>query len=125
MPVVEVISVSISEWGRIIKRTLDIILSFFGLLFLSPIFLVIIFGIKIEDPLGPTVFKNRRIGKDGKVFDLYKFRYMYWKYCVKDAYGVDKEYDEALKYEELLKEKNDTRSGPLYKIENDPRMMKF
>lgn len=50
---------------------------------------------------------------------------MYWKYCVKEAYGIDKRNDEALKYEEVLKEKNDTRNGPLYKIENDPRKMRF
>jgi len=44
---------------------------------------------------------------------------------VKEAYGIDKRNDEALKYEEVLKEKNDTRNGPLYKIENDPRKMRF
>lgn len=125
MPVVEILSVSMSEWERISKRTLDIIFSFGGLILLSPIFLIIAIGIKLEDHSGPVIFRNRRIGKDGKIFELYKFRYMYWKYSVKDAYGVDQENDEALIYEEKLKSKNDTRNGPLYKIQNDPRKMRF
>jgi lipopolysaccharide/colanic/teichoic acid biosynthesis glycosyltransferase len=50
---------------------------------------------------------------------------MYWKYCVKDAYGVNQNEDEALKYEESLKKDNDTRDGPLYKIKNDPRKTRF
>ncbi len=50
---------------------------------------------------------------------------MYWKYSIKDAYGVSEQEDEALRYEESLKIGNDQRDGPLYKIENDPRKMKI
>lgn len=125
MPVVEITAVSISAWERIVKRTIDIILSGLGLIILSPLFLLIALGIKIEDFSWPVIFRNRRIGKDGKIFFLYKFRYMYWKYCVKDAYGVSAKHDTALQYEEELKAKNDTRNGPLYKIDNDPRKMWF
>lgn len=125
MPVVEVTAVSISAWERILKRTIDIIGSIFGLILLLPILGIIALGIKIEDPSWPIIFRNRRIGKDGKMFDLYKFRYMYWKYSVKDAYGVVKKNDDALKFEEELKQKSDTRKWPLYKIENDPRKMQF
>ncbi len=46
---------------------------------------------------------------------------MYWKYSVKDAYGVGTSTDSALKYEEKLRKTADTRNGPLYKIANDPR----
>lgn len=56
---------------------------------------------------------------------LYKLRYLQWKYCVKDAYGVEAEKDEALQYEkELIKDKSD-RNGPLYKIADDPRKTKI
>ena len=65
--------------------------------------------IKLEDPSGPIIYKNRRTGYAGKEFFLYKFRYMYWKYSVKDGYGVEKKEDSALKYEEELKKKQDTR----------------
>lgn len=125
MPVIELTSVSISAWERIGKRTIDIIISSIGLILLAPIFVLIGIIIKIEDPSGPVFFANRRIGQSGKIFSLYKFRYMYWKYSVKDAYGIDESKDNALKYEEKLKEKNDTRSGPLYKISNDPRKTRF
>ncbi len=77
--------------------------------------------IRIEDFAGPAIYLNRRIGKNGHPFDLYKFRYIYWKYCVKDAYGVAPKHDDALKFEESLKKDHDGRSGPLYKIQNDPR----
>lgn len=50
---------------------------------------------------------------------------MYWKYCVKDGYGVDAQNDAALAYEEQLKESNDSRKDALYKIKNDPRKMKI
>ncbi len=50
---------------------------------------------------------------------------MYWKYCVKDGYGIDAQDDTALAYEEKLKSKNDTRKDALYKIKNDPRKMKI
>ncbi len=125
MPVIELTSVSISAWERIMKRIIDIVVSGVGLLILSPFFIIIGIVIKLEDPSGPVFFANRRIGQDGRVFSLYKFRYMYWKYSVKDAYGVDETKDSALKYEEKLKAKSDTRDGPLYKIANDPRKMKF
>lgn len=88
IPVVESISVSISLWERIVKRIFDILISFFGLIILSPLFLIIAVLIQIEDASGPILFRNRRVGYNGKEFFLYKFRYMYWKYSVKDAYGV-------------------------------------
>jgi exopolysaccharide biosynthesis polyprenyl glycosylphosphotransferase len=125
MPVIEITSVSISAWERITKRAIDIIWSLCGLIILFPLFVVIGIIIKLEDSSGPVFFANRRIGQSGQVFSLYKFRYMYWRYSVKDAYGIDGKKDSALKYEEKLKAKSDTRGWPLYKIVNDPRKMRF
>ncbi|MBP9779167.1 sugar transferase [Candidatus Gracilibacteria bacterium] len=125
LPVIEIRSLSINFWERFLKRLLDIILSIVSIILIIPIYIIIGIGIKIEDPSGPILFKNRRIGQNGKIFDLYKFRYMYWRYSIKDAYGVESNGDEALKYEESLKKKYDTRNGPLYKIHDDPRKMKF
>ncbi len=50
---------------------------------------------------------------------------MYWKYSIKDAYGVSEEDDSALQYEESLRKKRDQRNGPLYKISDDPRKMRI
>lgn len=57
------------------KRAIDIIISFFALLILWPLFIVIAILIKIEDN-GSVFYKQLRTGKNGKVFEMYKFRSM-------------------------------------------------
>ncbi|MCK9272900.1 exopolysaccharide biosynthesis polyprenyl glycosylphosphotransferase [Candidatus Gracilibacteria bacterium] len=121
IPITEIKSIGLSPWGRIIKRIFDIIVSFISLIFLSPFFIIIGLLIKLEDPSGPAIYKNKRVGKNQSFFNLYKFRYMKREYCIKDSYGVDHSEDEALEYEKQLIKEKSTRTGPLYKIENDPR----
>ena len=58
-----------------IKRSFDIIISFIGLILLSPLFLIISFIIKTSSE-GPIFFKQIRVGKDGKEFKIIKFRTM-------------------------------------------------
>ncbi len=58
-----------------LKRAFDICFSLMGLLLLSPLFLLIIIAIKIDDP-GPAFFKQKRIGKGKSYFYIYKFRSM-------------------------------------------------
>ena len=58
-----------------IKRAIDIVLSFCGLLFLSPVFLVLSIAIFIDDP-GPILFSQKRVGKNKQFFKLHKFRSM-------------------------------------------------
>jgi len=58
-----------------IKRIFDIIFSGLGLLILSPLFLVVAILIKI-DSKGPIFFRQRRVGKNGKIFKIWKFRTM-------------------------------------------------
>lgn len=58
-----------------IKRLMDIIFSLIGIIILSPIFLILTIWIKL-DSKGPAVFKQVRVGKDGKNFTIYKFRTM-------------------------------------------------
>lgn len=57
------------------KRLFDIVMSFIGLILLSPIFLVIAIWIKL-DSKGPVFYKQTRVGKDGKDFKIFKFRSM-------------------------------------------------
>lgn len=59
----------------LIKRFLDILLSLCGILFLLPIFIVIAIGIKVSSK-GPILFRQQRLGKKGKVFEIFKFRTM-------------------------------------------------
>lgn len=58
-----------------VKRFIDIVLSLFGIIVLSPIYLILILLIKL-DSKGPAVFKQVRVGKDNKDFTIYKFRTM-------------------------------------------------
>jgi exopolysaccharide biosynthesis polyprenyl glycosylphosphotransferase len=92
-----------------IKRVIDIFGSLFGLILLSPLFLVIGYKIKKEDPNGPVFFAQDRIGKDGEMFKMYKFRSM----CV-DA-------EERLA---LLLEHNEVE-GAMFKMKDDPRVTKI
>ncbi len=62
-------------YNRFIKRTMDIILSFIGIVVLSPVWLVIMVLIKL-DSKGPVFFKQERVGRDNKIFWTYKFRSM-------------------------------------------------
>lgn len=62
-------------YERIFKRILDLILSFGGLVVLSPIFAFISIWILIDDP-GPVLFTQKRVGKDKQYFKLHKFRSM-------------------------------------------------
>lgn len=61
---------------KIIKPSIDFILSVIGFILLSPIFLILCIWIKC-DSKGPIFFKQKRFGKDKKFFYIYKFRTMY------------------------------------------------
>lgn len=60
---------------RAVKRFLDVTASFLGLVLLSPLLLAVLILIKI-DSRGPVIFRQKRIGRNGKVFEIYKFRSM-------------------------------------------------
>ena len=65
----------IGFYEKYIKRGLDVLLSFGGLVVLSPVFLAIFIAIKIDDP-GPVLFTQKRVGKNKEFFKLHKFRSM-------------------------------------------------
>lgn len=96
-------SVSVYKY---MKRGLDIILSLIGIILLSPVFLIIAVAIKI-DSKGPVIFTHKRIGKNGKVIGLYKFRSM-----VNNAEDLIKKFTPE-QMEEYKKN---------YKLQNDPRI---
>lgn len=60
---------------RLAKRTLDVLVASLALILLSPLFIVIVLAIKLEDG-GPAIIKQRRVGLGGQLFAFYKFRSM-------------------------------------------------
>lgn len=59
-----------------LKNIFDSVCSFLGLLLLWPLLLVVAILIKVKMPGGPVIFKQQRVGKDAKLFTMYKFRSM-------------------------------------------------
>jgi exopolysaccharide biosynthesis polyprenyl glycosylphosphotransferase len=88
-----------------LKRATDLVLVSLGLLVISPILAMIAIGVKLDSP-GPVFYRQQRVGKDGRLFSMFKFRSM----C-QDA-------DRRL---ETLRGQNEA-SGPLFKMRNDPRV---
>ena len=92
---------------EVIKRIIDIVASFIGLILLSPLILIVSILIKLESK-GEVIFKQKRVGLNGKEFYMYKFRSM------------------VINAEELKKqlESQNEMSGPMFKIKDDPRITK-
>ncbi|WP_404427710.1 sugar transferase [Ureibacillus chungkukjangi] len=107
---IKLIQLNDSKGYLISKRLLDIICSLCGLIILIPLFLIISLLIKFEDSRGSVFFKQIRVGKNGKEFNIYKFRSM-----VEDA--------EELKAQ--LLEQNEIKDGPVFKMKQDPRVTKL
>lgn len=67
--------VRLTAYSKYVKRVMDVILSFGGLVVLSPLLAGVSLAIKIDDP-GPVLFTQKRIGQNKKYFKLHKFRSM-------------------------------------------------
>lgn len=91
----------------IVKRIIDIVGSVVGLIFTAILFVFVAPAIYIKSP-GPIFFKQWRVGKNGKKFQIYKFRSMY----------LDAEERKA----ELMAQ-NKVKDGMMFKMDNDPRII--
>ncbi len=117
VPLLELSRTPLDGWGRVAKRIVDIIGSVFGIIFLSPLFLITAIAIRRNSP-GPIFYFQVRAGRNMVPFEIIKFRSMYKEYCVGPRYG-GKQAEQ--KYKELRGNGNE-RSGPLFKMRNDPRI---
>lgn len=75
IPIITIKEIPLQVWNLLIKRIMDIIISFILLILLLPVILIISILIKMTS-LGHIIYKQERIGRDGKKFILYKFRTM-------------------------------------------------
>lgn len=121
VPLVELKRTRLDGWGAIYKRIFDIILSSMLLVALAPLLLCIMLAIMLDSGF-PVIYQNRRVGLHGEKFDALKFRSMFSKYCIGDQFADTKA---ALAYEEQLIAKHGIKAGPIYKINNDPRVTRL
>ena len=107
IPLISLKQTPLEGWGYVYKRVFDLLFSVFCICLLTPVWIIVPLIIKI-DSKGPVIYKSRRKYRN-RVFNFYKFRTM-----VADA---DKKKSELIEMNE--------RTGPLFKIKNDPRVTKL
>jgi exopolysaccharide biosynthesis polyprenyl glycosylphosphotransferase len=96
------------SWAMLVKNVMDRAIALVALIFLSPFFLLIAIGIKLTSP-GPVIFAQQRAGRHGRPFTMYKFRSM--------RTGAEMERAELTAFNQM--------SGPVFKIDKDPRITAF
>lgn len=99
--------VEFSERDLVIKKIMDILGGIVGTVISAPVILITAIPLLIESP-GPLIFKQQRVGKNGRIFNIYKLRSMY----------VDAEE----RKQALMKENK--MNGLMFKMDNDPRITK-
>ena len=105
-PIITYHTVTLNPFPALVKRIMDLIAGTLGVILTSPIMLITALAIKLESP-GPVLFKQTRVGKNGRHFKIYKFRSMY--------------IDAEERKKELLSQ-NEIKGGIMFKIKNDPRI---
>jgi exopolysaccharide biosynthesis polyprenyl glycosylphosphotransferase len=105
-PILGLRRVELTRWQQMAKRGFDLIIAGTLLLVMAPILLACTVAVRASGP-GPILFRQRRIGQEGKVFYIHKFRSMH----------VDAERDQA-----ALRGSSNEADGPLFKLHRDPRV---
>ncbi len=108
-PVLTYHTVVLNSVSRAIKRAMDVVGSMVGIIIFSPLMLATAIAIKAEDRKGPIIFKQIRVGLNGRQFHIYKFRSMYT--------------DAEERKKELMKS-NEMSSDFMFKMKDDPRITK-
>lgn len=105
-PIITYHTISLNTYEQMAKRLMDILGSLVGIILSSPIMLITAIAIKL-DSKGPVIFKQTRVGQNGRHFKIYKFRSMYI-----DAEERKKE----------LMAQNEIEGGVMFKMKDDPRI---
>jgi exopolysaccharide biosynthesis polyprenyl glycosylphosphotransferase len=105
MPMLDLRAPALNEYQRMVKRAFDLVVGIPSLILLLPFMGLIALAIKLDSP-GAAIFKQHRVGENGKIFSMYKFRSM-----VKDA---DQRLAEVIRH--------DPSGNIIHKTPNDPRV---
>ena len=104
-PLITYHTIALNSYEQVLKRGMDLVVSITAAIVLLPLMLITCLAIKLDSP-GPVIFKQKRVGQNGRMFEIFKFRSM----C-EDA--------ESLKHE--LESQNEME-GLMFKIKDDPRI---
>lgn len=98
MPIIEISPEPMPLWERAVKRVLDVVVSVIVIVLAFPFLILLGILVRLDSP-GPIIYSQKRVGRNGKPFTMYKFRTMY----------IDAE----------------SKTGPMWATENDPRVTKI
>ncbi len=118
IPVIEVKRTKLEGWGRVYKRVFDVIASLLFIIITSPIMLLVAVAVAMESR-GPVIFRNERVGLEGRKFRVYKFRSMRADVSIGEQFNDQRA---ALELERKLIAERSLKDGPVYKIKDDPRV---
>jgi exopolysaccharide biosynthesis polyprenyl glycosylphosphotransferase len=119
IPMIEIRLTSLEGWGRVWKRTFDVLGAAIGIVLLSPVLFVVAVLVKLSEPGGPLLFRHRRLSRNGVEVYVLKFRTMLWKYCD----GPDRPYKTALETFEAMGRRDLIKEFlKVQKVEDDPRV---
>lgn len=105
IPLLDIAQVELSPINMFVKRAFDLVVGGLATLVCLPLFGVVALAIKLDSP-GPVFFRQERMGRNGRVFSIFKFRSMH-----AGAEGLRDDLAEMNEY-----------SGPMFKIKDDPRI---
>lgn len=93
-------------YRRYVKRILDVVFCLLVFVLFWWVFLAVAIAVKVDDPAGPVIFRQKRVGKDGRTFTMYKYRSMYVD--AEQRLGALRRFNE--------------KDGPVFKMKDDPRV---
>ena len=105
VPLLDLRAPALNENQRMVKRSFDLIVTVILLPLLLPLMVLIALGVRFDSP-GPIIFRQKRVGENGRIFEMYKFRTM-----VEDAEQKNYQVDRVNKW-----------GSPNYKTRDDPRV---
>ena len=108
VPLIGVRKVGFGRGALLVRRGMDIVGAFVGLVLGAPFMALIALAIRLDSP-GPIIFRQMRVGAGGRLFEIYKFRSM--------RAGAEAELEQ-------LRDLDET-DGPIFKIHDDPRMTRM
>ncbi len=104
-PLITYHTITLNSYEQAIKRAMDFVFSLIAIIIVSPVMLITAIAIKLDSP-GPVIFKQVRVGQNGRTFNMYKFRSM--------CQDAEERKDELMEQNEM--------DGFMFKIKDDPRV---